>query len=113
MSWNWRLKTLIIEDDEEVAAHVASGLRERGHDAAIVANGRDGVQRATAEHFDVIILDRMLPENPRFSRCLGDEIVGRVHAGAVSNHSRVLTTASMESTRAGTITLSSRSRSKN
>ena len=56
------MKTLIIEDDVEVAAHVASGLRERGHDAAIVANGRDGVQRATAEHFDVIILDRMLPE---------------------------------------------------
>jgi two-component system OmpR family response regulator len=62
VSWNRRLKTLIIEDDEEVAAHVASGLSERGHDAAIVANGRDGVQRATAEHFDVIILDRMLPE---------------------------------------------------
>jgi DNA-binding response OmpR family regulator len=56
------LKTLIIEDDEEVAAYVASGLGERGHGAVIVANGRDGVQRATAEHFDTIILDRMLPE---------------------------------------------------
>src|ERR1700733_2373619 len=56
------LKTLIIEDDEEVAAFVAAGLRERGHEAAIVANGREGVQRATAEHFDAIILDRMLPE---------------------------------------------------
>jgi two-component system, OmpR family, response regulator len=56
------LKTLIIEDDEEVAAFVAAGLRERGHEAAIVANGRDGVERATGEHFDAIILDRMLPE---------------------------------------------------
>ncbi|HEY3624342.1 MAG TPA: response regulator transcription factor [Roseiarcus sp.] len=56
------MKTLIIEDDEEVAAFVAAGLRERGHEAAIVANGRDGVQRASAEQFDAIILDRMLPE---------------------------------------------------
>jgi len=56
------LKILIIEDDGEVAAFVAAGLRERGHEAAIVANGRDGVERATAEHFDAIILDRMLPE---------------------------------------------------
>ena len=39
------LKTLIIEDDEEVAAYLASVLRERGHDPAIVANGRDGVQQ--------------------------------------------------------------------
>jgi len=56
------MKILIIEDDEETAAFVAAGLKSRGHDAAIAANGRDGFEQATAEPFDAIILDRMLPK---------------------------------------------------
>jgi two-component system OmpR family response regulator len=56
------MKILIVEDDEETAAFVAAGLNARGHEAAIVTNGRDGFDRAIAGHFDAIILDRMLPE---------------------------------------------------
>ncbi len=56
------MKILIIEDDEETSTFVAAGLKARGHDAAIAKNGRDGFVLAIAEHFDAIILDRMLPE---------------------------------------------------
>ena len=41
---------------------IAAGLKSRGHDAAIAVNGRDGFEQATAEPFDAIILDRMLPK---------------------------------------------------
>ncbi len=56
------MKILVIEDDEEAADFVRAGLETRGHEAAVVANGSDGFERATAEIFDAIILDRMLPE---------------------------------------------------
>ena len=56
------MQILLIEDDDRVAAHVAKGLRALGHVVDHQANGRDGLYRAAAERFDVIILDRMLPD---------------------------------------------------
>ncbi|MGF7147808.1 two-component system OmpR family response regulator [Sphingomonas zeicaulis] len=56
------MQILLIEDDERVASHVAKGLRELGHIVDHQAKGRDGLYRAAAERFDVIILDRMLPD---------------------------------------------------
>jgi two-component system OmpR family response regulator len=56
------MKILIIEDDEETADFVATGLAARGHEAAIAKDGRQGFERAVADRFDVIVLDRMLPE---------------------------------------------------
>ncbi len=55
------MKTLIIEDDAETAAFIAAGLRSRGHEPTLAADGREGFEIAAQETFDVIILDRMLP----------------------------------------------------
>ena len=55
------MKTLIIEDDAETAAFIAAGLRSRGHEPTLAADGREGFEIAAHETFDVIILDRMLP----------------------------------------------------
>jgi two-component system, OmpR family, response regulator len=55
------VKTLIIEDDAETAGFIAAGLRSRGHEPTLAANGREGFEIAAHETFDVIILDRMLP----------------------------------------------------
>jgi two-component system OmpR family response regulator len=44
-----------------VAGFVLKGLREAGHVAEHVNNGRDGLFMAAGEPFDAIILDRMLP----------------------------------------------------
>ncbi|HEY1864496.1 MAG TPA: response regulator transcription factor [Roseiarcus sp.] len=55
------MRFLVIEDDEETAASIVSGLKARGHDAALAKDGRDGLRLAVAERFDAIILDRMLP----------------------------------------------------
>jgi two-component system OmpR family response regulator len=56
------MRILIIEDDEETARFLADGLKERGHQPEVAGNGRDGVELAIRERFDVIILDRMLPQ---------------------------------------------------
>jgi two-component system OmpR family response regulator len=56
------MKILIIEDDNEVSAFIAKGLKEARHQADIANNGKDGLFLATTEHYDVLIVDRMLPE---------------------------------------------------
>ena len=56
------MRVLIIEDDEETARFLADGLSARGHQPEVAKNGRDGVDMAIRERFEVIILDRMLPQ---------------------------------------------------
>lgn len=54
---------LIIEDDRENARYLANGLTEMGHVAVVCHDGVDALQKALKTTWDVIILDRMLPDN--------------------------------------------------
>jgi two-component system OmpR family response regulator len=57
------MNILIVEDDEDSAAFLAQGIAARGHEASLARNGRDGLLMATGEaHYDVVVVDRMLPE---------------------------------------------------
>jgi two-component system, OmpR family, response regulator len=56
------VKILLIEDDPEVADYVRQGLQEESHQVATVADGREGLFRATGEDWDLFIVDRMLPQ---------------------------------------------------
>ena len=44
------------------ASYIARGLREEGHAVDLVADGREGLMQATSGAYDVLIVDRMLPE---------------------------------------------------
>ena len=55
------MRILLIEDDTEAAKFLVSGLRESGYAVDHVASGRDGLARALAGKFDLIVTDRMLP----------------------------------------------------
>jgi two-component system OmpR family response regulator len=54
-------RCLIVEDDTENAQYVATGLRELGWLVAVGRDGVDALNRAVEDTWDVIILDRMLP----------------------------------------------------
>jgi two-component system OmpR family response regulator len=56
------MKILLIEDDVQVCAFIKKGLSDAGHAIDIENNGKSGLHLARTEHYDVIILDRMLPE---------------------------------------------------
>jgi len=56
-------RCLIIEDDTENAQYVATGLRELSWFVTVCRSGFDAVDRAIDEAWDVIILDRMLPND--------------------------------------------------
>jgi two-component system OmpR family response regulator len=55
------MRILVIEDDADTAEYLAKGLRESGHNADIAADGREGLLKAAADPFDVLVVDRMLP----------------------------------------------------
>jgi two-component system OmpR family response regulator len=56
------MKLLLVEDDEEAADYLKRALIEAGHAVDHAATGRDGLFLAASEPYDVIILDRLLPE---------------------------------------------------
>jgi DNA-binding response OmpR family regulator len=55
------MKILVIEDDRRIASFLDRGLAAEGHQVAVESDGRDGLERARSDEFDLIILDRMLP----------------------------------------------------
>jgi len=57
----WRC--LIIEDDVSNARYIADGLRALGHVTVICHDGPTALVRVTGEAWDLIILDRMLPDD--------------------------------------------------
>ena len=56
------MKLLIVEDDKEAAAYLKRALSEAGHTVDCATAGRNGLMLAAGETYDVIVLDRMLPE---------------------------------------------------
>ena len=56
------MKLLLVEDDRGGGAYLKKALAEAGHTVDHAAAGRQGLLLAAGEPYDVIILDRMLPE---------------------------------------------------
>lgn len=56
------MRLLLIEDDAEQARFAVKGLRESGHAVDHAANGRDGLFMAVSAPYDLLIVDRLLPQ---------------------------------------------------
>jgi two-component system OmpR family response regulator len=56
------MKLLVVEDDSTTGGYIARGLREEGQSVDLAVNGRDALILATSSTYDVLIVDRMLPE---------------------------------------------------
>lgn len=60
---------LLIEDDERVRHFVLRGLEAEGYTVAAAEDGVMGLERATSEPFDLILLDVMLPRKDGRAVC--------------------------------------------
>ncbi|MGB5324329.1 MAG: response regulator transcription factor [Pseudomonadales bacterium] len=56
------MRILLIEDDQSVAEFIAKGFAARNGAVTHAANGTEGLKFAREQGFDVMIVDRMLPE---------------------------------------------------
>lgn len=54
-------KILIIEDEEKIARFIQLELKYEGYEVDICHDGREGLNKALKENYDLIILDVMLP----------------------------------------------------
>ncbi len=54
-------RVLVVEDEPTVAHLIADVLSEDGHKVEIVLDGRDGLDRAAAGNYDLIICDLRMP----------------------------------------------------
>lgn len=55
------MKVLVVEDDRRIASFLERGLTAEGYQVSVENDGRDGLERARQDDFELIILDRMLP----------------------------------------------------
>jgi DNA-binding response OmpR family regulator len=55
------VRLLLVEDEKRLATSLAGGLRAEGFAVDVVHDGREGLDRALTETYDLIVLDIMLP----------------------------------------------------
>jgi DNA-binding response OmpR family regulator len=67
------VRVLVAEDEPRVAAAIAKGLRRHGAAVDIAPDGADALFHARVNPYDVIVLDRDLPEMH------GDEVCRTLH----------------------------------
>ncbi|WP_198436184.1 response regulator [Moritella sp. F3] len=56
------MHVLLIEDDLHITRFLTQGFRQEGYTVMHAGDGIDGLHLATTEHYDVIVLDIMLPK---------------------------------------------------
>jgi len=56
------MKILVIDDEPKAREYMRSGLTESGYVVDVAENGRDGLFMAQEYHYDLILLDVMMPE---------------------------------------------------
>lgn len=76
------MKILLVEDEHKIANSIKQGLTQEKFAVDVAYDGKDGLDLAIGEKYDIIILDRMLPV---FS---GDHILEKIRAKKI--HTPVL-----------------------
>jgi len=81
------MRVLIAEDDDRLARAVAAGLRRRGVTVDVALDGGDALDRLAVNCYDVVVLDRDLPD------VHGDEICRRLAGERSASRILMLTAA--------------------
>ena len=63
------MRLLVVEDDEKLVRALQRGLGLEGYTVDIARTGDDGLLQATAEEYDAVVLDLMLPGLDGFAVC--------------------------------------------
>ena len=61
MPWGGVARILLIEDDANVRLALKQALQRAGHEVAEARDGRDGVERYSAQPADLVVTDLVMP----------------------------------------------------
>jgi DNA-binding response OmpR family regulator len=81
------MRVLIVEDEEVLAEAIATGLRDQSIAVDVAYDGADALYRTSYVPYDVIVLDRDLPE------VHGDDVCRRLAAERTAGRILMLTAA--------------------
>ncbi|MBB5783658.1 response regulator transcription factor [Nonomuraea jabiensis] len=81
------MRVLVVEDEERLADAVAHGLRLHAIAVDVAYDGQDALERAAYVDYDVVVLDRDLPE------VHGDDVCRRLREGGGGGRVLMLTAA--------------------
>lgn len=81
------MRVLVIEDDQELATTIATGLRRNQLAVDVAFDGLSGLERALLNDYDVIVLDRDLPG------LHGDAVCAKLAAEGIRSRVIMLTAA--------------------
>jgi len=81
------MRVLVVEDHAKLAMTIATGLRRAGLAVDVVFDGRDALDHAALTAYDVIVLDRDIPE------VHGDEVCKTLTAEGSTSRVLMLTAA--------------------
>ena len=63
------MRVLVVEDEIHLAEGISENLEAEGLDVVVASNGREGLDHMLKGHFDMVILDVMLPVLDGFTVC--------------------------------------------
>ena len=69
MSYDARMRLLLVEDDARIARFVAKGLREQAYAVDVASTGEEALYQAAINTYDIVILDVMIPGRDGFEVC--------------------------------------------
>jgi signal transduction histidine kinase/CheY-like chemotaxis protein len=77
-------RILVIEDEHAIRDAITYTLQADGYQVTEAATGQDGLSAARREHFDLIIIDMLLPDIP------GPDLTRELRAGGDGDGTRIL-----------------------
>ncbi len=63
------MHVLLVEDERNIAAYIKRGLEEQGYAVDAAGSGREALDWAESVHFDLIVLDILLPQMDGLAVC--------------------------------------------
>lgn len=63
------MKVLVVEDEPQVVEFLVKGLKEQGYTVESAMDGTEGEKLALSSHFDIILLDVILPNVNGYELC--------------------------------------------
>src|ERR1700761_9122469 len=58
------LSILVVDDESDLREMLTRSFSREGHNVTAVASGREAIDRASADHFDIVLLDIALGPGP-------------------------------------------------
>jgi DNA-binding response OmpR family regulator len=84
-------KVLIIEDEHFISELYVRGLSRAGYEVTVEVDGKEGLEKAQTDQYDIILLDLMIPT------MTGIEVLRRLRGpGAKPVHSKIIITTNLE-----------------